>query len=161
MPLQEERLAKQKQTKMMAVQVHVKSTPLKTRHEIDEWMDVVVRMRDGQGVTRCVGVQGSPDMDVVFLRAELVACLHVMDDVFEAKTVPTSVASIMELRGIFGDEAPSALSFMKAHRDAFEEAMIRLQIDNVHNGVTDVYEVILEGLQAICDHGCEGILVFD
>lgn len=146
----------------MAVHVHASATGLNTRREIDEWTDVVVKMQDSRGVTRYVGVNGHPDVDVVFLRSELVACLTVMDEVFaDIPDIPKSVASIMELRGVFGDEAASALAYMRERRAAFEEALDRLGIDNANNGVLDVYEVILDGLQMICDHGEQGLLVFD
>lgn len=148
----------------MAIHVHVRSTPLRTRMQIDEWTDVVVKMRDGRGVTRYVGVEGTPDVDVVFLREELVGCLRVMDEIFCAKEIPQAVQSVMELRGVFGDEARSALSYMTQHREAFRETLEinLLEIDNANNeGVLDVYEVIIDGLQAICDHGEEGIMVFD
>ena len=129
----------------MSIQVFLHATPLRARSEIDEWLDVIVNMRDSYGVTRYVGISGDPDMDVVVRSKDVDAWLSAISSAF-GETMPAAMASIMELRGIFADEAETVLSYLKEHRETLTD-------DNV-------YDVIVEGLQTICDNG-SGILVFD
>ena len=128
----------------MSIQVFLHAKPLRTRSDIDEWLDVIVNMRDSYGVTRYVGISGDPDMDVVVQSKDVDECLSAMSSAF-GETMPTAMASIMELRGIFADEAETVLSYLKEHRETFADG---------------VYDVIVDGLQTICDNG-SGILVFD
>jgi hypothetical protein len=147
---------------LLSIQVYTQTTPLKTRHEIDEWMDVVIHMRDGTGVTRIVGVEGQPDMDVAVLQRDVDACLEVMATIFAEEDndkVPVGITSIMELRGVFANEAEDVLLYLESHRDAFVQEVVRL---NYWEGVQDVYEILVDGLRTVCETiDGDGILIFD
>lgn len=143
---------------MISIQVFINATPLRTRSEIDEWLDVIVNMRDSSGVTRYVGILGDPYMEVMVRSKDVDACFSAMSSAF-GDTMPTSIGSIMELRGIFADEAATVLSYLNEHRETFVDL---LDVDRGGSSIQDVYEVIVDGLQIICDNGSgSGILVFD
>jgi hypothetical protein len=148
---------------LLSIQVYMQTTPLRTRNEIDEWMDVVIHMRDGTGLTRIVGVEGQPYTDVAVLQRDVDACLEVMATIFADSDprgkVPAGITSIMELRGVFANEAKDVLLYLESRRDAFVQEIFRL---NFWEGVQDVYEILIDSLRTVCENiDGDGIMIFD